>query len=193
MGHPIFGNIEQMQPFGISNKDEEASGVQEAFDKKKAAIAMTRAGKYKCAVNLAWVKTFYTSSENVPVMWSSVEDMIRQHFSTPASMRDNLTVACAFIDLKEIASFGQWKRVSPEELPMAWFAKVASEIDNGATHERLVQWRGHMLTTPATLHLVDTVDRVRCMALQAREDIESNVTLARTAVQRIYEVMQKKK
>ena len=100
MGHPIFGNIEQMQPFGISNRDDEISGFQEAFDKKKAAIAMTRAGKYKCAVNLAWVNTFYTSSENVPVMWSSVEDMVRQHFSIPASMPDNLTVTSAFTDLK---------------------------------------------------------------------------------------------
>ena len=189
MGHPIFGNIEQMQPFGISNKDEEVSGVQEAFDKKKAAIAMTRAGKYKCAVNLAWVNTFYTSSENVPVMWSSVEDMVRQHFSTPASMPDNLTVACAFTDLKELESFGQWKRVSPEELPMAWFHKVATEIDNGAPPERLVQWRGNMLTTPATLHLVDTADKLKWMACQEREDIESNVTLARTVVQRIYEVI----
>ena len=123
MGRPIFGNIWQMQPFGISNKDEEVSGVQEAFDKKKAAIAMTRAGKHKCAVNSARVNTFYTSGENVPVMWSSVEDMIRQRFPTPASMPDNLTLACAFTDLKELENFGQWKQVSPEEFPMAWFAK----------------------------------------------------------------------
>ena len=193
MGHPIFGNIEQMQPFGISNRDDEISGFQEAFDKKKAAIAMTRVGKYKCAVNLAWVNTFYTSSENVPVMWSSVEDMVRQHFSTPASMPDNLTVACAFTDLKELESFGHWKRVSPEELPMAWFHKVAQEIDNNAPDDVLVAWRSHMLTTPATLHLVDGADKIKWMACQEREDIESNMTLARTVVQRIYEVIQKKK
>ena len=192
MNHPLFANIDSMHPFGISNKEDEVSGFQEAYDKKKAMIALTKAGKYKCGVNLAWVNTFYASSENVPVMWSSVEDMVRQYFSTPASMPDNLTLVCAFTDLKELDKFGHWKRVSPEELPMAWFHKVAQDIDNNAPDETLIEWRNHMLTTPATLHLVDGLDKIKWMACQIREDIESNVTLARTVVQRIYEIIQKR-
>ena len=162
------------------------------YNKKKALIALGKTGKYKCAVNLAWVNSFYITSENVPIMWSSVEDMVNHYFSTPSSFPDSLTLSCVFLDTAEIGNIGQWKRASPEELPIAWFQRVAQDIDAKVPDETLIAWRNHMLTTPATLHVVDDIDKIKWMSCQVREDIEANKTLARTVVQRIYEVMNKK-
>ena len=49
-----------------------------------------------------------------------------------------------------------------------------------------------MFLNPSITFLVDGLDKIKWMACQIREDIESNVALARTVVQRIYEIIQKR-
>ena len=77
-------------------------------------------------------------------------------------------------------------------MPMAWFEKVARGIDAGASEATLTEWRNHMQTTPATLRKANDLGTITWMPGQVREDIEATKTLARTVVQRIYEVMQNK-
>ena len=88
---------------------------------------------------------------------------------------------------------GTWRRTSPEEVLMAFYKAIARDITAGKDPEYLKQWLRHMLTTPMMFTCHQTEADLEWRASQMREDIKQNETLARTPVQRIFEIVQKRK
>ena len=75
LGHPLFVNVQDHEPIGINKTSKDGdSGVQASFDLASAIGALTRRGRYKSAINLAWVNPYFSTSNNVPIMWSSVQE-----------------------------------------------------------------------------------------------------------------------
>jgi hypothetical protein len=79
-------------------------------------------------------------------------------------------------------------RTSPDEVVMAWFAAVASDIDAAADVSKLNEWRVHMLTTPVTFIKLPDISEIGWRAAQLRENVQANLTLARTAVQKVFDL-----
>ena len=54
-GHPLFKDIESVNPAAIDATKKEFSGHQAPFDATACAMALTSQGKYKCGANLFWI------------------------------------------------------------------------------------------------------------------------------------------
>lgn len=125
------------------------------------------------------------------------KDIITQYFQEPAPIPDLLPLTIGVlqseIDTKTLGGPGRFKRISPEEVIMAWYAAVARDIVANKSHEVLSQWVLFMLTTEGHFQKVDSPEALEWKACQARENIKQNTTLARTTVQRIFELVQRRK
>ena len=185
----------QHVPICINNSNDGASGYQAIFHEASALIALKKTKTYMAAVSLAWASPVYTSTPNVPLVWASVETVQKHYFSVPAGLV-KLPLEIAFtasqIDLKDFGSKGSWRRVSPDEVVIAWYKAVADDIRAGGNDDRLSEWLAHLLTTPATFHMVDTEEDIDWLSQQLRENIHANQTLVRTAVQRIFDIINRR-
>lgn len=70
LAHPVFAGVGSSEPLGIDTTAGEESGFQAPFNKTLAMTALDRTGQYACAINLLWVDMFFTTSNNIPIMWS---------------------------------------------------------------------------------------------------------------------------
>ena len=95
--------------------------------------------------------------------------------------------------MKHLGPLGQWKRISPEETLMAWYSAVARDIKAKKDDEILSKWLLVMLTTEGHFMVSETLQSMDWLACQQREDIMQNTTLARTTVQRIFELIHRRK
>ncbi len=75
---------------------------------------------------------------------------------------------------------------------MAFVSAVASAVTAGADPARLAKWRYHMTTAPCLFVLVPPTDSIGWRAQQLREDVSQKASLARTPVQRIFDVVNRR-
>lgn len=86
--HDLFKDIKDTDPIGINKlKDDGDSGVQAVFEINGALSALTKRGSYKAGINLAWVNPYFSTSNNIPIMWTSVADTTWLRKIEPASFR----------------------------------------------------------------------------------------------------------
>ncbi len=189
--HKIFKNVADDAPIDICThaNGQEESGYQAVYHAAKAMRALSRTKTYMCAINLLWVDLYFTTSSNIPIQWSTVKELQNYYFRAPAGfvqMPIEIAVTEAQVQSKDYGEPGTWKRVSSEEIIMAWFTAVASDIVDGKSEDILREWLTHLLTTPATFYCVQA--DIAWFAEQRRENFSTNTTLARTTVQRIFDL-----
>eukprot|EP00959_Pyramimonas_sp_CCMP1952_P200718 4198225-Pyramimonas_sp.AAC.1 len=151
--------------------------------------ALSKTGRYMCTINLLWVDIYYTASAAVPILWSSVEEIQQAYFSKPAGFMKlpiEIGVFDGQVERGEFGELGKWPRVSSEEVVMAWFAAVAADIRENKGPSIIRKWLSHMLSTPAAFFTVK--GDMAWFTEQRREDMATNITLARTTVQRIFDI-----
>ena len=136
--HPCFAGAMASKPLGINlastENDDLESGFMAVYDEKEAYVALTKRGEYNCAVNLCWVDVLWTPPTKVPIVWASVQELMDYNFKAPGHIPTGaLDVGITPHELgnKDWGLPGKWKRISPEEMVMAWFAAVARDIGAG--------------------------------------------------------------
>lgn len=79
---PIFMDAASMKPLGIASEGNgnaaEDTGAQAAFVQAAALQSLKTHGKYMSGGNAAWVNPYHSTSANIPLMWTSVEDRPRE-------------------------------------------------------------------------------------------------------------------
>ena len=185
----MFEGVADRMPLEIDAGEGVDSGCMAPFNKEQGMAALAKTGRYMCAINLLWVDVYYTASGAVPILWASVEEIQKSYFSKPAGFMKlpiEIGVFAGQVEKGQFGEFGKWPRVSSEEVVMAWFAAVAADITANKAPSTLKKWLDHLLSTPAAFHLVKG-DMAWFME-QRREDMSTNATLARTTVQRIFDI-----
>lgn len=128
----------------------------------------------------------------MPLAWASVETIEHRYFSEgPNGFIENeieVAILKSAIDGKTFGEKGTWRRTSPDEIVIAFFKAVARRIKDGADEDELHLWKQHMLTVPASFVVLDTEDDISWRASRLRENLEANSTLARTAVQKVFDI-----
>ena len=71
--HALFSDAKDRDPIGINKGEGGESGVQAVFDLGSALCASEHLGAHKAGINLAWINPYFSTSSNVPIMWTSVE------------------------------------------------------------------------------------------------------------------------
>lgn len=142
--HPCFTGAMESKPLGIMPEDDDndgmEGGIMAVYDEKHACRALARRGLYNCAVNLLWVDVMWTPSTKIPIVWASVQELMDYNFKAPACIATGaleVGVTQQEISDKDWGAPGKWKRISAEEVVMAWFAAVARDIAAGVNEEHL--------------------------------------------------------
>ena len=138
----------------------------------------------------------YISNPRVPIAWASVETLVERYFKNgPEGLTEfdvEIAITAPVIDSGSFGVKGTWRRTSPDELVMAVFHAIAARIDAKASHDELTLWLNALLTTPASFVKLETEAEISWRSSKLREDIESNNTLARTAVQKVFDIAQRR-
>ena len=197
MEHQLFQDLATQEPVGINAAKGQASGGQAVFDVKQAKVALKGSKRYMCSINVAWLNAHYTPCPKVPIMQSSVAAMQEHYFSKPAGFTSKIAVEIPVLanqidDAAFWQSRGQWRHTSPDEILIAFYAAVAASVRNKDV-TGIDAWHHHMLTVAAEFIVVDTEADIDWRSVQLREDIQANTTLARTAVQRIWDINLRRK
>ena len=195
LGHPCFTDALTSSPVGIATAtagdedDGDAGGYMDVYNQDKALASLAKRGLYLCGINLLWADVFWMPAIKVPIVWSSVAELMNYHFKEPSSIpAGSLEVGITRqeIDAKDWGKPGTWKRVSAEEMVIAWFAAVARDINDGADDATIASWLNHMLSTPCTFCVLKK--EIGWEIEQRRETQKVSETLSRTSVQRIWDV-----
>ena len=193
--HPVFEQSAVMDPIDLNNNEGEASGNQAVFVQSVAVTSLKKTGSFKCAINLAWLDLHFISNPHIPLVWASVETMQNRYFKKPGGFADiaiEVGILEAVVDNGDYGLKGTWKRTSPDEVVMAWFKAVAERVGGGAEDDEMNEWLHHMLTTPCTFVKLADETELGWRASKLRENIAANTTLARTAVQKVLDVAQRR-
>ncbi len=127
--------------------------------------------------------------------WAAVDSIRSHYFKEVAGFSDvNLEVPVlkGQLDNRDFGARGTWKHTSPTEIIMAFMAAVAEDIAGGKSVEELQEWRHQMLSAPCLFVLLDKDSDIEWRSQQLREDISQKSNLARTCVQRIFDVNQRR-
>ena len=188
MGLDAFRDVLQCPPGNIG-----ASHIS-PFNPEEAIIALSQAGSYMCGANLFWVDLWYNVNPGVPVSSESVQQLIRQFFTTcPPVFPDKISVAIVRPDdPAEKAKLGKLVRVSPEEMMFAFFIGASTHILSNPGNEDLpIDWKKCALATPMEFKAVADVDAMYWLAVNTREVLGTTYSaMYRSAVQRIFEMCQ---
>ncbi len=195
---PFFANITQVEPPTIRMREDGESGYCTPFDPRPAFTALRHTGKYMASMNIAWLDMLYTPLGGVPISWPCVEGLRKHYFSDVdtchglADIPIEVPVLASQMDARDVGAKGTWKHTSPTEILMALLSAIASAVTTGADHAVLAKWRYHMTTAPCLFVLVPTTDSIVWRAQQLREDVSQKTSLARTPVQRIFDVVNRR-
>ncbi len=144
----------------------------------------------------AWLDLCFLSNPRVPIAWASVETLIARYFSDgPTAVHEQEIEVAILSSTIEGGSFGvkgTWRRTSPDEVVMAIFQHISNRMDRGADDEELTAWLHFMLTCPAAFVKLPSEDDISWGSSRLRENIETNNTLSRTAVQKVFEIAQRR-
>lgn len=186
--HPVFDNIVNEDPIGISAKRGDLSGgVQAPFNPADYKNAMVH-GTYACAGNFFWHDLRFNPTPGVPIRENAVHRLMEHQFNVPKRSPWPLHIAVTSKDAPD-KQLGAWKRVSPDEVAHALVLAVARDIERSEDTEVLQKWRWVFLTHSIEFHRADTHQERYFMSLQMREDILAlEKACARTVLQRVFEV-----
>ncbi len=193
--HPVFADAASQHPIGINNNEGEASGCQAVFLEAVGLTAMNKTGSFKCGINLAWLDLHFITNPHIPIAKASVETMQERYFMKPngfAELEVEIGVLQTQLDAGGFGAKGSWMRTSPDEVVMAWFKAVLERIAAGADDAEMLEWLHHLLTTPAVFVRLADANELGWRASKLRDNIEANKTLARTGVQKIFDVAQRR-
>ena len=138
--HPCFTDALNSEPVGIATPaaeggeddgDADAGGYMDAYTHDKAVASLTKRPMYLCGINLLWADVFWVPGIKVPIVWASVAELMQYHFKEPSSIPPGgLEVGITRQELaaKDWGKPGTWKRVSAEEMVIAWFAAIVRDI-----------------------------------------------------------------
>ena len=182
----IFSGIEQAKPLGMNNS---AGGAQAPYAQSDYKHAMNGAGHYVCGGNFWWQDPLYTPCPGVPMNVTRVEKMSANMFQEPAPYPVMMTIGMGTDTLPD-EHFGALKRCTPEEFGHAFVLAVFRDIKAGVDESVLHAWRRVMLTVPYRFELHETREKVFFRAFALREEVvTTHAVVARTAFQRIYEIV----
>ena len=196
MGHEAFAALTNETPLDLAPDakmdKEDGVGFCQPFDETKALNSLSATGKYLAAINIAWLDWRYTPVENIPIAWSTVKGLQKHYFSSASGhgFADNLIEVPILKDQLSPYAFtkkGSWPYTSPTEMIMAFVAGAASAVTADAA-DALDWWRYQALTAPCLFVVVDSEADIEWRAHQIREDAAQNSSLARTPIQRIFDI-----
>ena len=186
MAHEVFESVASMKPLPIGE-----GGTEAPFDGKAFKSAIDREGSYKSAGSFWWVRQHRCAGgfAKVPINQSAIDNLSSYHFtSVPAKFPSDIVVA---VDSDSTIEFGKLDRLSPDELEHAFIFAIARQIDAGATNEELLAWRRVSLTVTISFEQIENETERLWRAVRLREQLTANFqNMARTALQRIYEVVE---
>jgi hypothetical protein len=160
------------------------------FDADLCKVALKKKGLYKCGGNIFWADALWTPLPGVPVRQSAVEEIKAHYFSEPCPFPSMVVIGVPSKDENPMDHRGSMKRVSPEEMVHALMFRIASEIEGGATQRRLQDWRRMSLSVSFHFKLLESDDARFWESARLREHLVVDfATMARTAVQRVFELV----
>ncbi|CAE7487786.1 unnamed protein product [Symbiodinium sp. CCMP2456] len=178
-----------------------------SFDEAVAVADLKKHGKHTCLINAAWLDHSYSPCPSIPLVWRTVENMLDHYFRMPNNLSEQkLEVVVFSSDLvyNRLPTKGSWKFISAEEPVMAMYAAIATAVqarrdgEGEKTQEELQRmddtlcvWKEKLLETQVDIRVVETDVQLQWEAQQYRENINQRQYLARTPVQRIFDLQSK--
>ena len=186
MMNTVFAGALNKQPLGIGD-----GGRQAPYSAADFLVGMQDAKSYKCGGNLFWVRPLKSAGfDRVPVNRKAVDGLGDYYFKTPSAFPCTIVVA---VDQDEdpMKMKGSLERISPEEIEHALLLRIADRISQGADEDELRAWLLVALTVTIEFRLKpNSLDRV-WEAVRTREELTTNYAMmARSAMQRVYEVIE---
>ena len=187
---------------GNAGKDHPVDGVGfcQPFNEISAIDCLSGTGKYLAAINVAWLDWRYTPVENIPIAWSTVKGLQSHHFNGASGngFAENMIEVPILKDQINVNQFkhkGTWRYTSPTEMIMAFVAGAAAAVtattgdsQKPGAFEELDWFRYQALTAPCLFVVVESEADIEWRSHQIREDAAQNSSLARTPVQRIFDI-----
>ncbi|CAJ1418510.1 unnamed protein product [Effrenium voratum] len=185
---PTFADLPSADPVGISGTaSAEDAGWKATFSAEAYQAAMQTAGVYEAAGNIFWLNLRGSATPGVPINATAVKNLQRSHFKGPAHFDGSVAVAVP----KNLAlSFGNLRRVSPEEPEHAMLFAVRDAIRAGEAEKTLRSWRSKLLSVTIRFEIIETEQDMFFRAVNLRNKvIEEYEALVRTAVGRVFELV----
>ena len=174
-------------------------GITRPFTEKECLDSLQNAGQYMAAINIRRLDPFYTPTANVPMSTACIESMKGHFFKDPvvascvfADLHLQVPVLQSSIDEGTVGPKGTRMHVSPTELLIAFMAKVAESCEDAGCSSWREAWKRHMIIAPCLFVKVARLEDLEWKALQLREDNSQKAKLARTAVQRVFEIINRR-
>ena len=125
---------------------------------------MQTAGVYEAAGNIFWLNLRGSATPAVPINATAVKNLQRSHFKGPAHFDGSVAVAVP----KNLAlSFGNLRRVSPEEPEHAMLFAVRDAIRAGEAEKTLRSWRSKLLSVTIRFEIIETEQDMFFRAVRA--------------------------
>ena len=195
LNHKVFKNIATEHPLEIKkgNAPKHGGGIAATFKYAHFKAALDDVGTYEATGNFWWQNPVSTLNPNIPINRKSVLSLADHHFSTPARIPIPLAVGFMHTNDNPLATAGEWKRITPEEMVHAFIFGVARSIDEG-TDEHLPEWKRHMLTVSYSWQLFESEEAMFWRSITFRQDVAAqHQAMVRTTFQMIHEVAEVKK
>ena len=144
LGHPVFDNAASLEPLDIITTagDDEDSGYQSVYDSRKSWAALKKTGKYTCAINMMWVNVNEAASNNIPIAWTTVEELQQYYFGKPAGLTQfplEVAVTLQQLESHKMGDHGAWKSVPA----------LVTLLTPSTDSSRIAAWLNHMKHTCA--------------------------------------------
>eukprot|EP00435_Cladocopium_sp_Y103_P050067 s89_g15.t1 len=129
------------------------SGVQDCYDKEKAAHAMAVHGVYRCSVSIWWLNLLSSATPSIPMSRKRVEDLCEFSYgpSGEAKFHTDRMVEVA-ISRGELQTDTpcSLQVISPEEILHATLAGTRESLDADSWKEKREKWRCILLSIPCS-------------------------------------------
>ncbi len=185
----MFEDVESMPPIAIGH-----GGTEAAFDPALYTTAMqSAAAEYRAAGSMWWVKVMKGAGfDKVPVNPAAVNHLKNHYFARPTSFPEPIVIGIGSDD-DPMALKGKLERLSPEELEHALILRIAERVEAHAPPDELLEWRRVTLTVTLVFKGIDNLPDRLWHSVYIRERLITNYnTMARSAYQRIFEIIEVK-
>ena len=188
IGHPVFKNIVDAKPLGIS-KSKDGGGNQVAYAAELFETAMKSTASYKCGGNLFWLDHAYNPSSGTPLSIQRIKDLKEFSFSKPSAYPLDVIIAVPHDKFNPMEHLGALQSVSPIEVLIAFAQAVAESIRSEQPEATLKEWKISALTCTMVFEVLASNEQILARSLGIREKISSDfASLSRTPFQRVYEI-----
>jgi hypothetical protein len=154
---------------------------------------MAAHGLYRCDGNDMWCDCMFVMQPNIPVNVRAIEDLVKQSFQNPHDWTKPTIIWRDSPDSDPMKDLGRLKRLSPEEPFFAKVLRIAELIDGGAPDCELERWRVSLSATPFQFEFHDRANAIARHMNLRESSVADGAAVGRTALQRVFEVMQTKR